>query len=40
MAERATCYFKNGEYDLALADADDSLKDNKEYLKVLLKFRI
>ena len=34
LVERAACYLKIGKNDLALADAEDLLKDNKEFTKV------
>lgn len=35
MVERASCYLKTGKYELALADAEESLKENKEFTKGL-----
>ena len=34
LVERAACYLKIGKSELALADAEESLKENKEYTKV------
>ena len=34
LVERAACYLKIGKNDLALADAEESLKENKEFTKV------
>ena len=34
LVERASCYLKTGKNDLALADAEESLKENREYTKV------
>ncbi len=34
LVERASCYFKTGKFDLALADAEESLKESKEFTKV------
>ena len=34
LAKRANGYLKLGEYDLALVDANECLKDNNDYLKV------
>ncbi len=34
LVERAACYLKIGKSDLALADAEESLKENKEYTRV------
>ena len=35
LVERAICFFKLGEYDLALTDVDEALRNNNEYLKVI-----
>ena len=35
LVERSSCYLKIGRNDLALADAEESLKDNKEFTKGL-----
>ncbi len=34
LVERAACYLKTGKNELALADAEESLKENKEFTKV------
>ena len=34
LVERAACYMKIGKNDLALADAEESLKENRDYAKV------
>jgi hypothetical protein len=34
LVERSSCYLKLGRNDLSLADAEESLKENKEYTKV------
>jgi hypothetical protein len=34
LVERAACYLKTGKNDLSLADAEESLKENREYTKV------
>jgi hypothetical protein len=36
LVERAACYLKMGKNDLALNDAEESLKENKEFTKVLI----
>jgi tetratricopeptide (TPR) repeat protein len=35
LVERAACYLKTGKNDLALADAEESLKENREFTKGL-----
>ena len=35
LVERSACYLKTGRNDLALADAEESLKENKEFTKVI-----
>jgi hypothetical protein len=34
LVERATCYLKLGKNELALQDAEESLKQDKEFTKV------
>ena len=34
LVERSSCYLKIGKNDLALADAEESLKENREFTKV------
>ena len=38
LVERAACYLKTGKNDLALADAEESLKENREFTKVGSQF--
>lgn len=37
LVERAACYLKTGKNDLALADAEESLKENREFTKGLFQ---
>jgi hypothetical protein len=36
LVERSSCYLKIGKNDLALADAEESLKENREFTKVII----
>ena len=36
LVERASCYLKVGKNESALQDAEESLKENKEFTKVIL----
>lgn len=39
LVERAACYLKLGKNSLALADAEESLKENKKFTKVLTIYK-
>jgi hypothetical protein len=39
LVERSSCYLKIGKNDLALADAEESLKENREFTKVKTIFK-